>query len=665
MEHGQEDGVKICSYTRSHAGDSVQDITDPTPSALKSGSKSLLTPDTQEPATAASELFSHGGIGTHNDNSRHSMKATGSTVSEQHFDQAIRKSPGPVLQRPRCLDIGDSMIGLVDEPLESYAFFGSSSAGSFMRQMQQAIDYRLGVQHQPTKILVGETNKYDHKSAQRAVGHRSTIEYVLPSRKTADSLANAYWELVYPLYPFLNRAAFNKGYEAIWTGLDTDNENVLVCTTNVIFALGSQVSSIIEPEQRQETAQLYYNRSQSLVDSHFHDRQSIDVVSLYLLMGIYLQSVGSPQRCWMVVGHAIRLAQSLGLHRPDCNFAGGSSRERETACRIWHGCILMDRVLAMTFGRPAMIPKWLSAAVPLPKMIDDEFLDTQVEGSPVRPDGRPCIMEFFVCQLELYDIMDDILLELYMGKEDRQKAVDAISIFKLDNSLANWTRGLSPQLHIDDTPPSDTTPLLRRLDIVNKVRFLHARMLLLRPILAQYCLPQSTEKQVDSLCSRMVMQGSKMCLETAHRTIELIYSHLDSSTVTGPVPAWWYSVLYIYTAATVLLSERLRPEIAIGIENFSNAVSWQRAILVLNTYARVANSAKRCVAALEILSAKIPWAEHQPEYVHPGQHIASAGSDFLFGSDPNVGEINLNDIHLNLNDGFWLNSIPENLQFGI
>jgi hypothetical protein len=85
----------------------------------------------------------------------------------------------------------------------------------------------------------------------------------------------------------------------------------------------------------------------------------------------------------------------------------------------------------------------------------------------------------------------------------------------------------------------------------------------------------------------------------------------------------------------------------------------------LNTYARVANSAKRCVAALEILSAKIPWAEHQPEYVHPGQHIASAGSDFLFGSDPNVGEINLNDIHLNLNDGFWLNSIPENLQFGI
>lgn len=79
--------------------------------------------------------------------------------------------------------------------------------------------------------------------------------------------------------------------------------------------------------------------------------------------------------------------------------------------------------------------------------------------------------------------------------------------------------------------------------LLTKARFLHARMLLLRPILAQYCLPQSTEKQVDSLCSRMVMQGSKMCLETAHRTIELIYSHLDSSTVTGPVPAWWYSVL--------------------------------------------------------------------------------------------------------------------------
>jgi hypothetical protein len=41
----------------------------------------------------------------------------------------------------------------------------------------------------------------------------------------------------------------------------------------------------------------------------------------------------------------------------------------------------------------------------------------------------------------------------------------------------------------------------------------------------------------------MTIQCSSLCLETAHRSIEMIYTHLDLSTVFGPVPAWWYSVL--------------------------------------------------------------------------------------------------------------------------
>lgn len=47
-------------------------------------------------------------------------------------------------------------------------------------------------------------------------------------------------------------------------------------------------------------------------------------------------------------------------------------------------------------------------------MIDDEFLHVQTEGSHSRPDGRPCIMAFTVKAVELYQILDDVLVGLYL-----------------------------------------------------------------------------------------------------------------------------------------------------------------------------------------------------------------------------------------------------------
>jgi hypothetical protein len=57
-------------------------------------------------------------------------------------------------------------------------------------------------------------------------------------------------------------------------------------------------------------------------------------------MGGFLQSTNRPNRCWNVVGMAIRIAQGLGLH---VESTGGDLVERETRRRIWWGCVLMDR----------------------------------------------------------------------------------------------------------------------------------------------------------------------------------------------------------------------------------------------------------------------------------------------------------------------------------
>lgn len=241
-------------------------------------------------------------------------------------------------------EVADSMTGVVGEPSESREFFGSSSAGSFMRQMQHAIDSKMGVSSKGADFDMTGRSRSGRPVAKATLPRKSAIEYVLPPRKTADELADAYWELVYPLYPFLDRLSFETAYESIWTGANTTtDECILLSTMNVIFALGAQVSGIVQPEERRDKAQIYFNRAENLRCNSPWDDGSVESVSCLLLMGIYLQSANIPQRCWMVVGHAIRIAQSLGLHLPERNAPIRSRREEEVARRIWHGCILMDR----------------------------------------------------------------------------------------------------------------------------------------------------------------------------------------------------------------------------------------------------------------------------------------------------------------------------------
>jgi hypothetical protein len=222
----------------------------------------------------------------------------------------------------------------------------------------------------------------------------------------------------------------------------------------------------------------------------------------------------------------------------------------------------------MTFGRPTTIPTSFYSTVPLPSAIDDDFLDTQEEGSAVRPDGQPCLMAFYPAQLHFYEIINDILLNMYMNSDEQQESVyDIVTVLRLDNTLISWNKNLASQLQ-EPCPPHLRGSSLQRLGIVNKVRylafrisfrnyeayasnscsrFLHTRILLFRPILAQFCLQRPdihpTHTSIESLDELAVIQCSRLCLKHAHQMIELVYTHLDFDTVTGPLPSWWYCVL--------------------------------------------------------------------------------------------------------------------------
>nr|XP_001394041.2 C6 transcription factor [Aspergillus niger CBS 513.88] len=618
--------------------------------------------------------------------SPHSLYNGGEGVPVQSHDGSDHlQSPSSLDQSLRLKDPTDSvnaMMGAVEDERPTQGFFGSSSAASFIRQIKTVIDKKVSSPNRHTSDSILGVGPPPSLMSTKKPRPPTVPNYVLPPRKTADSLMEVYWEFVFPLYPLVDSLQLRREYERIWTGevLQSD-ENMLMCTVNVIFALACQLADFIPPEEREASADAFFTRAKDLLQFNLWNTGSAALIQCLLLMAQYLQSTDSAHQCWIVTGLAIRNAQGLGLHLPQTIARLHNPQEQQLARKIWHGCVLMDRVISMTFGRPAMISKASCGSVPLPATVDEEYIPA-VSGSEVtQPADRPSVMAFYAKSLELYEILNDILLSLYSPTTDespediydyyfnKEANQGERTIFELDRALTKWSRSLPSHLRGESHLGGGYTVFYHQ-SVVLRARFLHVRMLLFRPILSRYC----TSREIgvvdplislqDSFPQRVALQCSTICVKVAQEVIGLIHSNLPADGSSGPLPAWWYNILYVYTAATVLIAGRLCSAILEEVTEAAMTQSWENALEVLQRYHSHSTSARRCVAALEILYERVV-SEGPPLHDHPASTFPSNPASNGLG-DLSLGE-GINSILLDglefpdFQDMSWLNSVPSNL----
>jgi len=164
---------------------------------------------------------------------------------------------------------------------------------------------------------------------------------VLPPRRTGDHLVDLYFKYVHTLFPWLHEPSFRSHYGELWmTPLDptTADDPLFYCIVNLVLALGCQFSTFSKDSIH--SGNTFFNRAKTLLGLSIFDVGTLEVVQALLLMGGYLQSTNRPNRCWNVLGMAIRVAQGLGLH---IERSGGDLVEREIRRRSWWGCVVMDR----------------------------------------------------------------------------------------------------------------------------------------------------------------------------------------------------------------------------------------------------------------------------------------------------------------------------------
>lgn len=231
------------------------------------------------------------------------------------------------------------MTGVVVEGPGTQGYFGSSSVGPFTTQIRRAID---------ACQCSGESTSSPRPGPQLPTPSTATsrvhdTQKVLPTRKQADYLVRIYWEVVDPLYPFLDRPCWEASCRALFDGspIGTD-KNIFHATLNVLLAISTQFVESQSIALRDNASRVYFGRAQDLVPLNTWEPGSVELVQYLLLVSQYLQSTEQPHQTWIVVAYAVRIAQSLGLHLSESS-EHSNPQDRELLRAVWYGCVLMDR----------------------------------------------------------------------------------------------------------------------------------------------------------------------------------------------------------------------------------------------------------------------------------------------------------------------------------
>ncbi|KAA8915718.1 hypothetical protein TRICI_002125 [Trichomonascus ciferrii] len=526
--------------------------------------------------------------------------------SEDSFTTAQSQPLIPTQGYSREIPVADAMGATSTGTGVSHRdFYGSSSAMSFMNLVKAAVN---ADKEEACPRIPNEERSKPRKPLFRR--HAGRDNWVLPPRRVADLYVDSYFTYSYSLYPFVHKPTFEALYESLWNGTGTDaDDQLFYCIFNLVLALGCILSPNVGPETKNETAEMYFERTMEHMHLDVCEDTSLLLLQTLLLTSQFLQATYRPGACWNVIGLAIRVAQEQGLHRNSHIQCRSSLIDQQMCRRLWYGCIIMDRIASTTFGRPLMITQ--DFGVEYPVFIDDDCITDRAILSPTLS-APPSIMLFFQHTIRLYDVLADVLKSFYdICMPENQEAdprTDMLkTVLEIEGKLDEFRQRLPVHLQLDNPPSNALDPIRRRQKNVLLCRYLHVEIMLYRPLL--FPNGRISYYGEHNLRSTMQQTVAKMCVNSAIKLVKLIYDYKD----TPDTPAAWYSIYYVYTSAAVLLAAKIQPSLNGIMDLDAMASSWKMALQYLRDQQTLGTSASRCLRILELLHDKISYTTQGPE----------------------------------------------------
>ncbi|KAJ9149934.1 hypothetical protein NKR23_g4087 [Pleurostoma richardsiae] len=494
-----------------------------------------------------------------------------------------------------------------------------------------------------------------HDSGASCTCDRSldATRWCLPLRRVADGLVAAYFSRVHRMYPILHERTFQGQYEQLWeTGASAAAARPLKCSglcrqksrgklfpamLHAVFSLAALFDSG-RLKENATRADAFFREAQGLdLLGVLDDEMSIELIQLGLLLGFYLQATERFSKCWNITGLTIRLAQNMGLHldlaearRRGFTAPSPTQLECEMRTRVWHGEV------SMSFGRSLMVITTSEKRLRLPEAIDDSRLSDEAGKWNAQPGNLPSLLESFIQTIKLYDILGQVL----DGEDSREtipvknSAATSLSgatssirtLLDFDAMVMEWRESLPRYLwyganSAESSEAEVAAPeglAVPRADLLVQakrlyLRFLHVRLLILRPALEMLFEKQrnnrispresSGEVRLEDLVLRNI---AAQCVLSAQELIRF----LDGEIRSQDCLAWWYNVSYLQSCASTILLGQLCNLGDGSISDESLSASWELCLQCLSRYTELSSISRKSIRLLQESARRLLPGSH-------------------------------------------------------
>ncbi|KAF7517657.1 hypothetical protein G7054_g13738 [Neopestalotiopsis clavispora] len=488
-------------------------------------------------------------------------------------------------------------IGSIEFTDESdSAYFGPSSNITFMRKIRRGLTHvlkdravhidptpRRSRSPPPTSLAISRPQSPTSRpSNHHANGTSMTDTLSLPSPAEARTLVDTYFATTGVLFPFVHKATFMDTFEQARRENFRTLRRSWLALLNIILAMATTIESTlyVSAADRAARAEMFFARSEALCIKATMSGTTLETVQTLLLMGLYLQGSNRSVKTWNIHGLAVKAAFHLGLHSNEFS-RKFSDIDREIRARTWFGCIVLDRTLSMTFGRPSAIPDNYSR-IPLPEILG--FNSKQDTG---QEDPEALSTIFFNETIKLYKIMWLVLETLYESNMGSQAGIGMLAmtsdILRVEQQFMEWQSSLNPALALitatNLSQEVEEYSLSTRLRVILSLRYHNLCILASRPFLDFYLHRMERREPDDPEASMISQLGSRYCrtcFESATKLVDLIHTIFHSPKLSRKLlGAWWFTFYYTFNAtlaiAVVILIERVNGSESQSISGISEA----------------------------------------------------------------------------------------------
>ncbi|CAJ2509329.1 Uu.00g143550.m01.CDS01 [Anthostomella pinea] len=462
-------------------------------------------------------------------------------------------------------ELADGMAALSVEP-NGTGYLGSTAGVFFLRSLL----FWLG--NPGATVVDRDVSGVSHPRDFDQASSSSRLSQSLASHQVQAKLLDTYFSVYHVTYPFIHEATFRAQFHEIIPRPQQRSWQMLL---NTVLALGAWC---LNSETTYLDDDLYHQARAFGEDESMFESANITCVQALVLLSNLGQKRNKPNTGSNLLGLAVRMALSLGLHREFPSW-GISLFQREMRRRVWWGLYLFDSGAATTFGRPILLPGREAMDVHHVLNVDDEFLTPRTDVLPGES-SVPTIYSSMKTQCDFHVHSNHISNRLLSAA-----GVSMDEALSMNKALDSWAETVPPYFQLpEEVASEDHWYLFARSRLW--WRFWNLKIIIFRQILLGRAIDQGRGVP-STTADTLDRKGRQAGVNAAQSTIESINLYLENGV--GNRLVSWYSVYFLFHASLVVAlairGDTESPELSKWHEDIGMVRNILRNVLAENTLA--------------------------------------------------------------------------------